>query len=223
MRICSGKSKPSLDASNNILLASGSAPLVQDKNLGGSKSLTSNKRQLADCKKNSELNRHVKQKAYAGPLINCPDKAGGNLFRAQGTDGSGITSAKDVTSTRTPSAERLREPLPFRGRKELISLVQSSMQYANNSSIKGPSSQRKRVTAPSGKVDGKIVYLTPMPLHSSTVAAGLLRSKGVILISIFLRSDIATFCVLTALVFQGMENTKEKVHVLEPRDSVPQR
>ncbi|XP_027357218.1 probable serine/threonine-protein kinase cdc7 [Abrus precatorius] len=172
------KSKPILDTFSNVPLSSGTSPLVQDKKLGGSKCLTSNKRVLADYKNYSELNRHVKQKAYAGSLKNCPDKAAGSLLRAQGTDGSGITSAKDVTSTRTASAERLREPIPFRGRKELISLVKNSMQCANNSSIKGPSSHRKRVTAPSGKVDGKIFYLTPMPLHSTTVAAGLLRSKG---------------------------------------------
>ncbi|KAK7350456.1 hypothetical protein VNO77_09121 [Canavalia gladiata] len=172
------KLKSSLDASNNVSISSGAAPLVQNKNLSGSKSLTSNKRALADYKNYSELNRHLKQRTYAGSLKNCPDKTGGSLLRAQGTEGSGITSAKDVTSTRTASAERLREPLPFRGRKELISLVQNSLQCANNSSIKGPSSQRKRVTAPSGRVDGKIFYLTPMPLHSTTVAAGLLRSKG---------------------------------------------
>ncbi|TKY68895.1 serine/threonine-protein kinase cdc7 [Spatholobus suberectus] len=172
------KSKQSLDASsNNVSLSSGSAPLVRDKNLGGSKSFTSSKRALADYKNYSELNRHVKQKSYTGSLKNCPDKAGGSFLRAQGTDGSGITSAKDA-STRTASAERLREPLPSQGRKELISLVQNSMQGANNSSTIGPSSQRKRVTAPSGRVDGKIFYITPMPLHSSTVAGGLLRSKG---------------------------------------------
>lgn len=190
MLICSGKSKPSLD--DTLTLPSGSAasaPVVQDKNLGGSKSLTSNKRELADCRKCSELNRHVKQKAYAGHLKNCPDKAGAHLLRAQGTDGSGITSAKDVTSTRTASAERLREPLPFRGRRELISLVQNSMRCANNCSTKAPSSQRKRVTAPSGKGEGRTFYLTPMPVHSSTVAVGLLKGKGVILSSVLLSSE----------------------------------
>ncbi|XP_020208864.1 uncharacterized protein LOC109793799 [Cajanus cajan] len=133
---------------------------------------------LADYKNYSELNKHVKQKAYAGSLKNCTDKAGGSLLRAQVTDGSGIniTSTKDA-STRTASAERLREPLPSKVRKELISLVQDSMQCANNSSTIGPPSQRKRVTAPSGKVDGKIFYTTPMPLHSSTISGGLLRSK----------------------------------------------
>lgn len=179
MLICSGKSKPSLDASNNIPLSSGSAPSVQDNNVVGSKSLRFSKREVADYKKNSELKRQVKQKAYTGSLKNCPDKAGGSLLGAQGTEGSGITSAKDVTSTRIPSAERSREPILYRGRKELLSLVQNSMQCANSSSIKGPGSQRKRVTALSGKADSKNVYLTPMPLHSHT--AGILRSKGVFL------------------------------------------
>ncbi|KAE9603442.1 hypothetical protein Lal_00008190 [Lupinus albus] len=172
------KSKPSLDASNNIHLPSGSAPVVQDKNLVGSKSMPSSKREVADYKRNSQLNRQVKQKAYTGSQKNCPDKAGVTLLRAQGTDGSGITSAKDLTSSKAASAERLREILPSQGRKELISYaLQNSMSSAKNSSIKGPSSQRKRVTAPSGKADGKIVYLTPMPLHSSATA-GLLRSRG---------------------------------------------
>nr|XP_025618168.1 probable serine/threonine-protein kinase cdc7 isoform X2 [Arachis hypogaea] len=172
------KSKLGLDTSNNVPVPSGSRPLAHEKNNGGRKSMTFNKRELADYKKNSELiNRHAKQKAYAGSPKNCVGKTGGNLLRAQGTEGSGITSAKDVTSTRTASAERLREPLPTQGRKGLISFLHNSVQSARNSSIKGPSSQRKRVTAPSGKVDGKMVYLTPMPLHSS-VAAGLLRSKG---------------------------------------------
>jgi cell division control protein 7 len=190
--IYSGKSKPRLDASSNIPLPSGSSPVVQDKNLGGIKALTSNKRELpdlADRRKYYEIRKHMKAKADAGHLKNCPDKAVANLRRAQGADGSGITSARDVTSTKTASADRLREPIPFKGRKELISLVQNSMQCANNSSMKSPSSQRKRVTAPSGKVDGRTLYLTPMPIHSSTVALGLLRSKGVILNSKLLNSE----------------------------------
>jgi hypothetical protein len=46
-------------------------------------------------------------------MKNCPDKAVANLCRAQGTDGSGITFAKDVTNTTIASADRLREPIPF--------------------------------------------------------------------------------------------------------------
>ncbi|CAL0305951.1 unnamed protein product [Lupinus luteus] len=174
------KSKPSLDATNTTHLPSGSAPLVQDKNLAGSKSLPSSKREVADNKRNSQLNsKQVKQKAYTGSQKNCPDKAGVTLLRAQGTDGSGITSAKEITSSKAASAERRMEILPSQGRKELISYaLQNSMPSAKNSSIKVPSSQRKRVTAPSGKADGKIVYITPMPLHSSTTAVGLLRNRG---------------------------------------------
>jgi hypothetical protein len=48
-------------------------------------------------------------------MKNCPDKAVANLCIAQGTDGSGITFAKDVTNTTT--ANRLR------GRKELIRIL----------------------------------------------------------------------------------------------------
>ncbi|WJX91620.1 non-specific serine/threonine protein kinase [Trifolium repens] len=172
------KSKPSFDASNNIPLPSGPSSVVQENNLGGINSLTSNKRELTYHRKYSEINRHMKPKANAGHLKNCPDKAVANLRRAPGADGSGITSAKDITSTKTASADRLREPIPFRGRKELISLVQNSMQCANSSSIKSPSSQRKRVTAPSSKADGRTLHLTPMPIHSSTVAVGSFRSKG---------------------------------------------
>ncbi|WJX85910.1 non-specific serine/threonine protein kinase [Trifolium repens] len=172
------KSKPSFDASNNIPLPSGPSSVVQEKNLGGINSLTSNKRELTYHRKYSEINRHMKPKANVGHLKNCPDKAVANLRRAPGADGSGITSAKDITSTKTASADRHREPIPFRGRKELISLVQNSMQCANSSSIKSPSSQRKRVTAPSSKADGRTLHLTPMPIHSSTVAVGSFRSKG---------------------------------------------
>jgi cell division control protein 7 len=163
--------------------------VVQENNLGGINSLTSNKRELTYYRKYSEINRHMKPKANAGHLKNCPDKAVANLRRAPGADGSGITSAKDITSTKTASADRHREPIPFRGRKELISLVQNSMQCANSSSIKSPSSQRKRVTAPSSKADGRTLHLTPMPIHSSTVAVGSFRSKGVILCSVLLSSE----------------------------------
>lgn len=93
----------------------------------------------------------------------------------------GVTSTKDVTSTRTPSAERLREPLPCIGRKELISLVQDALQSPYNEVVNANSSQRKRVLAPHDKVGRESVYLTPMPLHSTGAAVagvGLLKTKG---------------------------------------------
>ncbi|KAL0372979.1 UNVERIFIED_CONTAM: Cell division cycle 7-related protein kinase [Sesamum calycinum] len=106
-----------------------------------------------------------------GNLKNKVDKAkvdtsSRNIIKSQGADVSGITSAKDATSTRTPSAERLREPLPSQGRKELISLVQEALQGGNHVSVKAPISKRKRVAAHPGDTDSKFLYPTPMPLHA---------------------------------------------------------
>ncbi|KAJ8556461.1 hypothetical protein K7X08_032213 [Anisodus acutangulus] len=104
-----------------------------------------------------------------------------NIIKSQGADGSGITSAKDATSNRTPPAERLRQPLPSQGRKELINLAQEALQGSNHVHTNGPTSKRKRVAATPEKVERKSVYITPMPLHSSGIAiggAGLLKSKG---------------------------------------------
>lgn len=84
--------------------------------------------------------------------------------KIQGADGSGITSTKDATSTITPSAERLREPLPCQGRKELISLVQKARQSPKGEISSVSSPMRKRVAAPLKYVDSSPVYLTPMPL-----------------------------------------------------------
>ncbi|KAI7981388.1 Cell division cycle 7-related protein kinase [Camellia lanceoleosa] len=103
-----------------------------------------------------------------------------NVMKSQGADGSGITSAKDATSTRTPSTERFREPIPCQGRKELISLVHKAMQNPNYESQSVPASKRKRIAALPGKVNRKLVYLTPMPLYSSGIAvagAGLVNNK----------------------------------------------
>ncbi|KAB5564147.1 hypothetical protein DKX38_004201 [Salix brachista] len=104
-----------------------------------------------------------------------------NIMKSQGADGSGITSVKDATSARTPSAERLREPLPCQGRKELISLLHEAMQSPNHEASSVPASMRKRIAAPPRKVDGRHIYLTPMPLHSTDIAAagiGLAKNKG---------------------------------------------
>lgn len=168
-----GKSKSSFD--HVPLPLSKSSPSTKDK-----KFMRGKFEGIVGSKATLEPN-NMKKMANADPLKTHPDFGGRNIFRSQGADGSGITSTKDVTSTRTPSAERLREPLPSLGRKELISLAQHAMQGPNQDAINIPASQRKRVAAP-GKVDEKIVYLSPMPLHSMGVAvtgAGLMRSKGV--------------------------------------------
>ncbi|CAI9759470.1 unnamed protein product [Fraxinus pennsylvanica] len=125
------------------------------------------------------LPRNLKRKSDPAKIYT--NSSSQNIIKSQGADGSGITSAKDATSTRTPSAEKLREPIPSQGRKELISLVQEALHCANQKSVNIPISTRKRVAAPPGKVDSKFFYPTPMPLHASGIAiggAGLLKSKG---------------------------------------------
>ncbi|KAL6566114.1 hypothetical protein OROGR_001729 [Orobanche gracilis] len=103
-----------------------------------------------------------------------------NVIKNQGGDGSGITSAKDATSNKTQSAERLREPIPSQGRKELLSLVQEALHGGNYEFVTAPISKRKRVAASPGDAE-RFLYPTPMPLQANGIAirgTGLLKSKG---------------------------------------------
>ncbi|KAL6536516.1 hypothetical protein OROGR_013088 [Orobanche gracilis] len=103
-----------------------------------------------------------------------------NVIKSQGGDGSGITSAKDATSNKTQSAERLREPIPSQGRKELLSLVQEALHGGNYEFVTAPISKRKRVAASPGDAE-RFLYPTPMPLQANGIAirgTGLLKSKG---------------------------------------------
>ncbi|CAN6486737.1 unnamed protein product [Victoria cruziana] len=87
--------------------------------------------------------------------------------------------AKEGTSTRT-SGERTRQPLPCQGRKELLNMVQEAMQGPHQLTTV-PSSQRKRVPAPIGKMDREFIFLSPMPVHSNGVAvsgSAPFKSKG---------------------------------------------
>ncbi|TKV94881.1 hypothetical protein SEVIR_9G325000v4 [Setaria viridis] len=98
----------------------------------------------------------------------------------QAADVSGVTSAKDPTSTKT-SLDRLKQPMPYKGRKELMNFLHEAMQSPNKNTVPAPASQRKRVAAPIGSVDRKLFMLTPMPLHSggSAVAgSGTFNNKG---------------------------------------------
>lgn len=109
-----------------------------------------------------------------------------NKFNSQGADGSGVTSAKDVTSTKTPSAERLREPFPCQGRKELINLLQEVMTTQDREVFHVSAPMRKRIAASCEKMDKDFLYITPMPLHSSSLAvagAGFIKGKGMLLCS----------------------------------------
>ncbi|XP_031501927.1 uncharacterized protein LOC116265467 isoform X2 [Nymphaea colorata] len=108
------------------------------------------------------------------------DVCNNNKYKSQGADLSGVTPTKEGTSTRT-SAERTRLPLPSQGRKELINMVEEAMQGPHHQLTTVPSSQRKRIAAPIGKMDRDLVFLSPMPVHSNGFAvsgSAPLKSKG---------------------------------------------
>ncbi|CAH2078831.1 unnamed protein product [Thlaspi arvense] len=109
-------------------------------------------------------------KKAAGKIRARNDMSRWERFNSQGAEGSGLTSAKDVTSTRNnPSCEKRREPLPCHGRKELLNFLQETMSGPNpnhEASSKAPMSMRKRVAALPGKTE-ELLYLTPMPLRSN--------------------------------------------------------
>ncbi|XP_059443355.1 uncharacterized protein LOC132175423 isoform X2 [Corylus avellana] len=124
--------------------------------------------------------KNLKRKALGQAKV-CKDLVSLNVIKSQGADGSGITSAKDVTSTRTPSTERRREPIPRQGRKELISLLQEAMRSPNYKAPSVPAPMRKRVAASPRQVDSNLFYITPMPLHSTVIdvaGAGSIKKKG---------------------------------------------
>lgn len=159
--------KPLLPANSNTSLTAKAWEEASQKAGKGSKSLP--------------VPKNLKRKAdymKEHPNLSCR-----NIIKNQAVEGSGITSTKDATSNRVPSAERGREPVPCQGRKELISLAQKAMQGPNHEVTSIPASKRKRIAAPHEKLDRKLVYLTPMPLHSAGVAvagAGLIKSKGML-------------------------------------------
>ncbi|KAI9087046.1 hypothetical protein K1719_031007 [Acacia pycnantha] len=105
------------------------------------------------------------------------DRGSGQVMKSQGADGSGVTSAKDVTSARTSLERRLSLVKPRR--KELINILQETWLAPNQE----PSNtrMRKRVPAPRNKMESEHVYISPMPLNSianDATDAGLLKSKG---------------------------------------------
>ena len=177
--IYAGKSKSSHNVSiDHVPLPhSKSAPPIKDEKLVRGNFIAAKQGAAVNSKPTREPNKSTKKGAFGGPLKNYFNLPGGNLLKSQGANGSGITSTKNATSTRTPSTDRLREPLPFLGRKELISLVQDAVQSQGHDALASPGSQKKRVAAPPGKSDSKIAYLSPMPLQYAGV--GLLKSTGV--------------------------------------------
>ncbi|KAI3453457.1 hypothetical protein Pfo_010120 [Paulownia fortunei] len=140
-------------------------PIPQTKSLTPAKSRKS---------MNTRLLEAVNKNAGKVPMSLLPP---GNLKKK-------VDKAKVFTDTSSrniiKSQERLREPLPSQGRKELLSLVQEAMQGGNHESVNAPISKRKRVAAPPGDADS-FLYPTPMPLNANGIAirgAGLLKSKG---------------------------------------------
>ncbi|KAG0453023.1 hypothetical protein HPP92_025687 [Vanilla planifolia] len=106
----------------------------------------------------------------------------GNGFPiSHGSQTSGVTSAKDQTSAKTP-VDWSKQPFPSKGRKELISFVHQAMHHPQNyKSASSVSSQRKRIRAPMGKTDARLIMLTPMPLFSGVnpiAGAGMLKNRG---------------------------------------------
>lgn len=96
-----------------------------------------------------------------------------NACKSQG-EASGVTTAK------TLSADKYREPVPCKGRKELINFAQESIQSPYRQEV-ATGFQRKRVAAPLGKGENAMLYLSPMPLHSCGISisgAGVSSNKG---------------------------------------------
>lgn len=177
--IFTDKLKVGFDATFNQATLPGTkyVPPASSRKVPSAKSLDAVKQ---DSRKGPNLEPKDLKRKVAGQKNFYNDLGSRTIINSQGADGSGITSAKEATSTRTPSAERLREPLPCQGRKELISLLQKALRKPNYEALDCPAPMRKRVVAPPGKVSKQLVYITPMPLHSNGIAvagAGLMN-KG---------------------------------------------
>uniref|UniRef100_A0A7N0VFQ3 non-specific serine/threonine protein kinase n=1 Tax=Kalanchoe fedtschenkoi TaxID=63787 RepID=A0A7N0VFQ3_KALFE len=77
--------------------------------------------------------------------------------------------------------DKMRQPMPLKGRKEILKLALEAMRSPKYEALRLPASKSKRISAPPEKMDRKLVCYSPMPLHSSGVAvvgAGLLSHKG---------------------------------------------
>ncbi|XP_022959608.1 uncharacterized protein LOC111460633 [Cucurbita moschata] len=174
------KSNTSHHASSSHVTAphSLSGSSVKDQNFRGFAYLS--KGETGKSKQACEHDQTLKKRAYI-PLKKYPDMGGGSAVRSQGADGSGITSAKDVTSVRTLSTENMREPLPCQGRKELLSLVQNALRNSDHVTQNSSDLRRKRIAAPPGKEDNKIIHPSPILVHCSGISVAgsrVLKAKG---------------------------------------------
>ncbi|XP_050384909.1 uncharacterized protein LOC126801563 isoform X2 [Argentina anserina] len=164
---------------SNRHVSFGHVPLPQGKSVPPSREKKFVRSDLAEIKKTVDPKRNLRKRSQVGSLNHDP-KMSGNKCKIQRADGSGITSTKDLTD-KTPSTERVREPLPCLGRKELINLAQDVILSPNNELQKSPASKRKRIAATPGKTDSKLIYTTPMSLNftgGAVSSAFLLKTKG---------------------------------------------
>lgn len=140
--------------------------------------------QIDDSKK-ALVSKNMKKKSRQGQAEKIDVIDLKNKYGSQAADVSGVTSAKDPTSTKT-SGDRLKQPIPSKGRKELINFVHEAMQVPNHKgeSASIPVSHRKRVTVPMGKVDRRGLMPTPMPLHPGGIPFltnyGLFKSASIL-------------------------------------------
>ncbi|WVZ57655.1 hypothetical protein U9M48_008015 [Paspalum notatum var. saurae] len=140
------------------------------------------KEAAADTKQTLPLKR---KRSSRSPVGSAPKADNKSRHGSQTADVSGVTSAKDPTSTKT-SLDRLKQPMPYKGRKEIMNYIHevntaNALQSPSKNTAPAPVSQRKRVAAPCGSVDRKLFILTPMPLRSggSAVAgSGIFNNKG---------------------------------------------
>ncbi|KAK3153310.1 hypothetical protein QOZ80_2BG0170630 [Eleusine coracana subsp. coracana] len=121
-----------------------------------------------------------RKRSNRSPVGSTPKIDNKTRHGSQAADASGVTSAKDPTSTKT-SLDRLKQPMLYKGRKELMNFLHETMQSPKKDTTKAPVSQRKRVAAPFGSVNKNLFVLTPMPLRSggsSVAGSGMFNNKG---------------------------------------------
>lgn len=99
-------------------------------------------------------------------------------------DDSGVTSLKDMPSSKTRPADSMRQPaIPsYNGRKEILKLAKEAMQAPKHKTSTVIALKSKRILAPPEKIDKKVAFFSPMPLQSSgvpIVSSGLRGHKGV--------------------------------------------
>ncbi|KAM6588395.1 hypothetical protein CsatA_011000 [Cannabis sativa] len=157
-----GKSKVGCSARNDqVKLLNTSSTQTKDRKLPNTKSSETARLKTTNDFKSTLDMKNIRRKALIQTKTRNNDLGGWNVSKSQGADGSGITSA-----------DRLREPLPCQGRKELINLAQEARQNLNHESSAVLSPMRKRIAASPQNVDKTLVYLTPMPLVSTGPGAG---------------------------------------------------